>query len=298
MRLLRAATLCVSDIDRSIDLYSRFLDYSVVERDEVSDATAAHWGAPASTGARMATLQPSSGADVFLRFVEQPAHPDFLPLRSYGWAAVEICVQDVLAVNARMEASPFEIIGPPKELDGVPTIFPMQVKGPDGEIVYLTQIRGDMPNYHLPRAESLIDKLFILVLAASDLPGAMAWAEKVLGLTVGTPMEIKYTMLAKSFGKSLDTKYRLATLTHERDVFLEFDQYPPAAHPRPGFAWKLPQGVAVGTLLMPKFQEALSELMPWALSAPARLDGPVYAGRDAVTLRGPDGTLFEVVDAG
>ena len=41
--------------------------------------------------------------------------------------------------------SPFEIIGPPREIDGVPAIYPLQVRGPDEEIVYLTQIRADLP---------------------------------------------------------------------------------------------------------------------------------------------------------
>src|SRR5690606_18824638 len=97
--------------------------------------------------------------------------PEYAPLRTFGWAAIEICVQDTLTTFARMSEPdcPFEVIGPPRELDGMPMIFPMQVKGPDGEIVYLTQIRSDPPGMALPRAESAIDRLFILVLACSDL---------------------------------------------------------------------------------------------------------------------------------
>ena len=108
MKLLRAATVTVSDLNRSKDLYSRYFDYSVVEEGTISDALAASWGAPKSTGQPYIVMQPSSGAEVYVRFVEQPAVDGFKALRSYGWNAIEICVQDVMAVNARMTDSPFE----------------------------------------------------------------------------------------------------------------------------------------------------------------------------------------------
>jgi catechol 2,3-dioxygenase-like lactoylglutathione lyase family enzyme len=295
MKLLRAATLTVADIARSRDLYASFLDYRDVEAGRLDAGLAASWGAPESAGAPYCVMQPSSGAEVYLRFVQQPKHPDHAPLRTYGWAAIEICVQDVLAVNARIERSPFEIIGPPRELDGLPAIFPMQVKGPDDEIVYLTQIRDDLPAYDLPRAASLIDKLFILVLAASDMGASCRFAEEKLGLSAGREMSIVYTMLAKAFGTPMDKLYTIATLIHERDVFLEFDQYPAAATPRPQHRGMLPPGVAMGTLLCPDFAARAAKYADWLIAPPAKREGPVYAERDAATMRGPDGTLFELV---
>ena len=79
---------------------------------------------------------------------------------------------DVLKVAERMAASGFEIIGPPREIETLPAIFPMQVKGPDGEIVYLTQVRSDLPDFDITRAEALIDRLFIMVMACADLPAS------------------------------------------------------------------------------------------------------------------------------
>jgi catechol 2,3-dioxygenase-like lactoylglutathione lyase family enzyme len=297
MRLLRAATLSVSDLTRSIDLYTHWLDYRCVWRGAVSPALGASWGAPGSVGLACAVLQPASGAEIFLRFVQQPPHPDYRPLRTYGWAAVEICVRDVLAVNTRMAQSPFTIIGPPKELDGLPAIFPMQVQGPDGEIVYLTEIRSDLQSYDLPRAESLIDHLFILVLANADMKGALAWAQDVLGLSHGRSMKIIYTMLANSFGTPPDRLFELCTGVHQRDVFLEFDQYPPAATPRPQHAGMLAPGVAIGTFLMPDFTVRMPILADWMIAPVITHEDPIYAGRESATLRGPDGALFEVIAA-
>lgn len=295
LKLLRAATLTVADVARSAALYARHLDYREVEAGTLDAGLAASWGAPASAGAPYRVLQPASGAEIYLRFVEQAPHPDYAPLRTYGWAAIEICVQDVLAANARMKESPFEIIGPPREIEGLPAIHPMQVKGPDGEIVYLTEIRDDLPAYDLPRAGAPIDKLFILVLACADMSGATRWAEEKLGLSAGREMAIVYTMLANSFGTPHERLYTIATMIHERDVFLEFDQYPAAATPRPQHAGKLPPGVAIGTLVSPDFDARVQQFADWLIAPPAVRPGPVYKGRRAATLRGPDGTLFEIV---
>lgn len=293
MELLRAATLTTPDLDAAVARYERFLDYAVVERGEVAADLAAAWGAPASGERRYAVLQPASGADVFIRFVEGEVPTEYAPLRTFGWAAIEICVQDTLAVKARMETSPFTIIGPPKQLDGLPAIFPMQVRGPDGEIVYLTQIRDNLPDYDLPRAASLIDKLFILVLACSDMEASAAWFRETLGIQHGRTMEIIYSMINQAFGLPDDSKHRLATGIHERDCFLEFDQYPPGATARPCAPGALPPGVAMTTLRHPAFSAIPG---PW-ITPPTPRPGAIYGGRRAGTLRAPDGSLVEVVEA-
>ena len=228
-----------------------------------------------------------------MRFVEQPAHPDFVPLRSYGWAAIGICVEDVLAANARMEGSPFEIIGPPREIDGLPAIYPMQVKGPDGEVVYLTQIRDDLPAYDLPHAASPIDKLFILVMACSDLDASLDWMEKHAGVEKGRDMEIVYTMRASAFGAPLDELHRIATMIHGRDVFLELDQYPQAATVRPRHDGMLAPSCAVGTFWTPDF-DALPG--PWN-APPVTREGPIYKGKRVGVVKDLDGALIEIVES-
>lgn len=292
MKLLRAATLLTPDPDAAAARYGEWFDYVPVEDGRLDADLAASWGAPASAGARYVVLRPASGADVFLRIVEGKTPPAYRPLRTYGWAAIEICVTDVLAVNERMKRSPFEIIGPPREIPGLPAIFPMQVKGPDGEIVYLTQIRDDLPAYDLPRAASLIDKLFICVLACSDMRASLKWFEDVIGLTPGREMDIEYTMLAASFGTPKSQLYTIATMTHGRDVFLELDQYPDAAEPRPQSAGALPPGVSMLTLKHPEFERVRGPF----IRPPARRNGAVYGGGRTAVLCAPDGALVEIVE--
>jgi catechol 2,3-dioxygenase-like lactoylglutathione lyase family enzyme len=286
--------MTVADPDASVRRYVEWFDYRVVEQGRIDAGLAASWSAPQTAGRRCIVLRPSSGADVFLRFIEGDAPESSLPLRTFGWAALEICVQNVLAVNERLRSSPFEIIGPPREIEGLPSIFPMQVMGPDKELVYLTQIRHDLPSYDLPRAASPIDKLFILVLACSDLDASLAWFERHARLELGRKMKIVYTMLAKSFGLPLADLHEIATMVHGRDVFLELDQYPAAATPRSNRSGELPPGIGIATLMHHEFDRLEG---PW-IEPPAERDGAVYGGRRAGTLRAPDGTLVEIVAAG
>jgi hypothetical protein len=297
MQLIRASTLTVSDLNTSATLYCDWLDYKTVETGQIDPALAISWGAPKTSGRKYAVLQPASGADVFIRLIEQPTVESYRALRTFGWAAIEICNQDTLAVNARMERSPFEIIGPPKELDGMPAIFPMQVKGPDQEIVYLTEIRSDLDEYDLPRAESLIDKLFILVMACSDLEVTGKWLEKHMLISKGRSIEIIYSMINNAFELPPDTKHALATLKHGRDVFLEIDTYPEAATIRDCHDGMLPPCAAIGSFIHPEFDRLDHINKNHWITAPVARQGVVYKGKRTGTLRDPDGTLIEIIEA-
>lgn len=293
MILLKAATVTVASLDRSIELYSRFLNYEVVEQGLISADLANDWKAPNVQGAPYAVLRPSSGREIYLRFIEQPPMPGFKALRTYGWNAIELCVTDVMQVYERLKDSPFDIIGPPRENPGLANIHPMQIKGPDEEVVFLTQINEDTPPYKLPRAESLIDQIFIMVIGCSDMPAAVSWFEENLGLSRGEEMSIAYTMLAKAYGKDLSTHYQLTTMTHDFDVFLEVDQYPDEATDRPKQEGLLPPGCCMTTFIHPNIDQ---------ISLPSggafiRHESAIYAGKRSITLAGPDGARVEIVEA-
>jgi catechol 2,3-dioxygenase-like lactoylglutathione lyase family enzyme len=293
VNLLRAATLTVRDPDATAARYVEWMDYEIVERGALAAELADSWGAPAATGRLFVVCRPASGVEVYLRFVKGEPPADFRPLRTFGWAALEICVEDTLAVERRLRASPFRIIGPPRELDGMPEIFPMQVRGPDDEIVYLTQIRAQPSGARLAAANSLIDRLFILVLAASDLGASARWFAERLGLISHPQAAIRYTMLSKAFDLDPETKHLIATGGHDLDVFLEFDQYPPGALPRPRRAGDLPPGIALVTLSHPDLDTVTAE---W-LNPPQDRDGLVYGGgRQGVTCA-PDGTIIELISS-
>jgi len=291
MNPLRSATLVATDAAAAAARYVDWLDYRIVETGRLDTGLAASWRAPASAGRPYVIVRPASGKQVDLRFVEGDAVATFRPLRSFGWAAIELCVTDVRACHASLQGGPFEIIGPPSENPGLPAIHPMQLRGPDGEIVYLTQILQGGPGSGLPEAHSAVDQLFIAVLACADMAASAEWFRQQLGLAIATPFEIPYRMLNQAFGLPADQRHRLTTADQAGEICLEFDQYPGAAVPRPFVEGQLPPGMAVCTLTHPDLDAIPG---PW-LSAPATRNGTIYEGRRVGVLRSPEGALIEVI---
>jgi catechol 2,3-dioxygenase-like lactoylglutathione lyase family enzyme len=293
MNLLRAATLVTPDVAAACDRYAQWFDYQIVETGITSENLANSWGTPASSGKPYGVVQPASGAEIYLRFIQGDVVPSYEPLRTYGWAAIEICNQDVLKINERMLKSPFEIVGPPKAIEGLPTIFPMQVKGPDKEIVYLTEIKNLAPDSGLPKPKSLVDHLFIMVLACSDMAASGRWFCSHLGLTYGDPMNLVYSMINNAFDLPADTEHLLAMGGFDGDVFIEFDQYPTASGPRPRLPGQLPPGIALCTLRHANLDSVTAPF----IAPPTIRDGVIYKGRRTACIEGPDGALMEIVEA-
>ena len=291
---LLAGTVCVADLERSGWAYRRSLEYRTAETGAVTQALARAWGAPAVEGASYALLQPRSGADTYLRLVEAPPVEEFQPLVSHGWTALEFCVQDVAALADRLADSAFEIVGPPRRLDGMDALCAMQVRGVDGEICYFTQIDGDPPGFSLPRARCFVDRLFIHVLGASDLAATQRWISRHLECVVGIErMEMVYTMLARAFGMPFDTRFTISTMVRGSAVCLQVDQLPGEAIARPAHPGMLPPGIAMTTLTVAD----LDAVQHGVAAAPMVHPGVLYGGRRSATLAGPDGTLFELVEA-
>lgn len=279
------------DIDAALADYRDRLDLDLVEDGPLDPALAEAWAAPAAAGRRMATLAPKSGAHCFIRLVEQDVPAGFAPTRTFGWAAYELTVKDVYGWPARLEGSGFEIVGPPKPIENLPYFVPMQVVGRGREMLYLNEVATNTPSSDLPKANSLSDHIFIVILATPDREAAMAWYQDRLGLDAGGVYTIEYTMINKAFGLAAGTQSTISMLQKGRLPMVEVDGYPAAATPRPTAPGALPPGNALVTLAIDNLDRDLPFLSP-----PTRCDGPLYAGRRAATLRGPAGELLELVE--
>ena len=293
MNPIRAATLGVANLDAAVARYGAWLDYHPIAMESVQPDLAASWAAPGSAGTRQAVMRPISGSKAVLRLIEAPPTPGYRPLRSFGWAAIEICIQEVHATHDRLRESPFEIIGPPAAISALPTIHPMQLQGPDGEIIFLTQIKKGGPGSGLPAALAPIDSLFICVLACRDMPAMARWVSSQLGAALAPEMAIPYRMIARSFNLPAEQLHRIATAERDGHIFLEFDQYPDAATERPQLAEMLPPGISVVTLSHPDLDAVAG---PW-LTPPTRRNGAIYDGRRVGVLRAPEGALIELVES-
>lgn len=284
----------VPDLDAALAGYRDVLKLDLLATGPLPADLAASWSAPSSAGARHAVLRPKSGSPCWFRLVEQPDHPEFRPTTTYGWGAYECTVEDVFGWPARLAGSPFEIVGEPRKLAGMDAFVPMQVLGTGREMVYLNEVFGDMATSDLPRAKSLTDRIFIVILGAPDRAAACRWYQERLGLDLGDTFQLAYQMINKAFALPPDYLSGLTMVQAGRMPIVEVDDYPPQARPRARHPGMLPPGNALVTLAV---RDLAACGVEW-IAPPASRDGPLYEGRRAGTTIGPAGELLELVEAG
>lgn len=288
LKRVKTATIGAPDLTPVEDRYTTWLDYEVAERGIVPEALAASWGAAASAGRRYIMLGPNSGEDVFIRAVEIDPVPNFKTLTSHGWAAIEITVSDVDVVMKKLEGAPFRVIGWPRALTGGSPIRAMQVVGPGEEVLYLTGNTGDRANSNHPEPKTLIDRVFIMVLAGPDLPALKKFYLETFRLGDQGDLSFPVGVLSHAQGLPADHNYDLSVLVaSERGNKLELDQYEPKFGARPGPADQLPPGVAMATFEA----DNLENLNVDFITPPA----PHYDGYMAGTFIGPAGERTELV---
>ena len=298
-RLLRIQTATVStpDLEASERCYSDFLHYEVVERGHLDASIAESWGTPAMAGTRYCAMVPQGEHDVFLRLVEGPEVPGYRPLTTFGWNAFEIIVDDVHALSERLASSPFQVIGPPRPLQFMPSIVAMQVSGPSGECLYFTMESGDRENSILPPPAGFVGRTFIVVSAGPDFQRMLRWYVDRFQLRERPVRNSKVEVIQRAQGLDPEQTIELSAIgMRQRGNLIELDGYLTgpdfiaAERPRP--AGSLPPGNALVTVEVEDFDAHVSS----AIRPPRKLEGAVYGGRRACTLVGPAGELLELVE--
>lgn len=285
----------VPDLAAALRGYRDTLGLELIEQGVLAEDIAASWGCPANAGSPYACLRPASGAPCWFRLVEQPGHPAFKPTRSYGWAAFECTVEDVWQWPDVIEECGFKVVGAPRKLANIePAFIPMQVLGTGQEMVYLNQVLADMPDTDLPRAQSCVDRIFIVVLAAPDREQSVHWYTKRLGLARASDYTLPYSMINQAFGQPPETLTTITMIQHARMPILEVDDYPVSAATRERHAGHLPPGNAVVTLAIRDLGQCNVD---W-ITPPMRRDGALYEGRLSAATTGSAGELIELVEVG
>jgi hypothetical protein len=245
---LAGVTIVTPDLDIAVEAYASWLGYVQDTISIAGDELAQLWGVPQAASAKMAVLRPKSGEPRFIRLIEGQPDPIFQPLRHYGWAAAEIIVEnvDLLAERLGRTGSPFQIIGPPAVLDFDFTdkIKAMQVVGPAGEVLYLTEVDGEIPGFDLPKASSFVSQLFIMVLGSPDISAAADFYA-TQGLDAGPLIEARIDVLSHVHGMSADHRHRLTTVALNAKSYLEIDAFPSTATARPLSSIGLPCGISI-----------------------------------------------------
>jgi catechol 2,3-dioxygenase-like lactoylglutathione lyase family enzyme len=280
------ATLIVADMQRVQRAYAA-LGLVAVAQGEVNAAHARAWGQPALQGRRVLALAPGPNAPALLRLIEVPGAPPRPTRFSYGWLALEILVRDVDALAAALPAGHFEVVGAPADLDLSPAIRAMQLVGPAGEMLYLTQVKAPVPPFDLPLSRGLplsqpIGPLFIAVLSTPSRAAALR-AIAPLAPQSTLCFETKVTVLNRALGRPLETRWPLATAQFAGRSLFEIDEVVDAqvhaGHASGGLLGGLPSGLPSGppsglawvTMVAPDGGGPLREISPgaWLETLPA-----------------------------
>jgi hypothetical protein len=293
LRSICAVTYSVSNFNASCHALENFFAYRRGQSGRIEENLAHFWGAPGVAGNRYATFEPASAEPVLIRLVEQPATPGYEPLKTFGWNAAELHVEDVHTLSESLVDSPFRVLGGPRDLLNDGTAVALQTLGPSGEVFYLTEINGlDMQRTY-GKAESRIGRLFIAVLGSGDHDAALMF---YAALTEGTtpPKEFPIRVLAAAHGLNPQaTRFPIASAILQEKFRIEIDGYPATAVPRPVTEGLLPPGLSLVSFCV----GSLSSLPVELLRKSAGFSEAPYFDRPTGLLRGPDGELLELISS-
>ncbi len=298
-RLLRSVAIvthCVQSLDLARSAWTDLLGYRLVDEGTLDADSCATWDTPAALDQRWCLLQPASGDDCFIRFIEtgERGHP---PPASRGWCATELLVTDTDQLARELAGTGFRRLGGPGDLYPRPNApRAMQVIGPSGELVYFTRLLPGGSRYGLKQARSRVDRPFIVTVGSPDGEALHRFYGETLGLRIMDRTPFMNGILALLCEAPPHTVFPTAVASLPGRRFLvELDEFPSHVGPRARRPGHLPRGMAMVSFRV----TSLDTLAGWPLRAPPRpLAGPVYAGCRVAVIEGSAGEWLELIETG
>ncbi len=292
---IKCATITSPLFVRSLNDYRRVLGLDIVEEGIVDAALADAWAAPDSAGRRYALLQPKSGAACFIRLVEATTVQDYLPLRSFGWAALDIAVQNLAALQENIEADgAFTVMGSPQPAPWLGNGLCLYVRGQANEVIALHQIDRSPAEFDMARAAATVDQIFMAELAAPELEAAVDHYGQAYGFDIGATQAHVLFPVNESFGMPAAATSRMAIAKVGRLPTARIAQYPAGTDIRPLYGNELPPGIAMLSFAV----RNLDRLEDDFITPPMTCSGPLYGGRRTATVMGPAEELIELIEVG
>lgn len=262
---LRHATLIVADARPLVEAYAA-LGLVAGAAQTIDGSQARAWGQPALARRHMVPLATRPGGDPLLRLIEVPAAPPRPTRHSHGWLALEILVRDVDDLAARLSGPGWQIVGAPADLDVSPSIRAMQVVGPAGEMLYLTQVKAPVPPFQIPLSDALpaqqaLGPLFIAVMSVPSRSDALAACAGLAPLQT-LQFETKVSVLNRTLGRDLATRWPVATTQWAGQCLFEIDEVVDRQVGAPAAPGVLPTGLAWIGIEVRGAAPALRELAP------------------------------------
>jgi hypothetical protein len=260
-----AALIITPDLSRSIRAYCDHLHQQPNSSDHLTLKQARQWNLLELCGANMIWLANDLG-ERWLGLIEDKSAEVVDPFHHKGWMSLEINVQDVDALRLALQDSPFKIIGEPANQDVSDEIRAMQVIGPAGEVLNLTELKTQVPPSELPHARCAVDRLSGLVMLTDDRDRALSFYEQ-FNDTVGLKSDTKITIQLKE------------------ECRIEIDQLDELSD-RPSGQCGLPAGIAMITVFAESIPSGIEQHQV-SRGGGADLGGALF--------RGEAGELLEVV---
>ena len=287
-----AATVMAPDPAAAAAAYVNFLGYQQITTDKVPEGIAESWGSPAMAGRHVVSVQSESGHGAILRFVEGNPLGSYAPFTTFGWNALEILTADVNSLPARLEGSPFKIVGMPRDLYPSGSIRAMQTLAVADEMVYLTQVNEAPETEYLPKAKTLVDHLFITILGSDDFKASRKFYSDNFEVTLGDVHKMRVTGINVAFGLDIENKHKLSTIRMASKATLELDDFPKGAKHREIRDGEIPPGIGLLSLEVNSLDLVTLPFRGEIIQG----DGPLYRGRRAATITGSAGEWIELIE--
>lgn len=279
------STILSNNYRASIDAWCEHLHQHIHTESVITKAGAEPINAPYLEGLNAVWLANDLN-EPWLRIVEIPNAIQREPFKNYGWLSLEISVEDVDELYRELLHSPFEIIGEPADLNVSDDIRAMQVVGPDGEVLYLTEVKAEVPPFQIPQARCAVDKLFIGVALVPDRDKGTAFYSNFSG-TTSYEFDTKITVINAALGYERARRHPVSMVQLAGENMIELDQVDNLI-PIGSFKETILSGIAAIS-----FEVQSLPAEPPHFEIP---QGP-FQGRQSCFMFGAGGELLELIEA-
>jgi len=284
-------TIAVSNLAVVEEAYKAYLGYETVDSGAVSKELANLWQAPDMTEKNYVLMRPAKMAPVYLRFIESAAPESYAPMQTHGWNAFELVVKSPDALVGHLQDSPFEVLGPPKDLyptEGAPRV--MQVRGPGNEIIYMTRPAGGgkVSQY----SDTFVGRSFIVINGGPSMSEMQNFYSGNFGMPVAPAQDYAITIISRLNDKPLSTLYPLSVVPLPSGSLVELDEYKPWSRPRETLQGSIPPGISSVSFTADDLDLVK---VPW-ISEPREVADAPYNGRRVGLIKGAAGEWIELIE--
>ena len=147
-----------------------------------------------------------------------------IPFATPGWSAMEVLVKDLDVLFEQLPAA-LRVLNPPAALSFSDQIRAMQVAGPAGELIYFTEVSGEVPGFALPKPARQVNQCFVMINAVTDIQQSIAFYARLLQCEPPSPMPARVSILSRTNGLDEEHRHDIAPVALGPGQLFELDQW-------------------------------------------------------------------------